>query len=450
MTIYSDTLRFIRDILRQFKARPGLQYLLIIAIMVRLCYLMMMLGQAGSDPLLSLAPDTTRYVNIGQSLAGYGPADEGAVMIFGPGYGAFLGLIFSVFGVRPIVILLIQVILSSFACLMLYRLGHELTGIKSVGYLAGYSSALSFTSISLANFILSDTLFYFLFLWGCLAFILGLKNYKRSYFIFAGLCLGAAILVRSIGQFWPIVTLFIILIWPRPKSAFPFALSRLRFMGRASIAVLVAIIIMALWAGRNYVVHGLPMIAFTGAGGPANVAKLTLNRIESRDPAEIVAQWQNEYREENGVAELSMADTYRMYSAAASRVFTSYPGESIDTYRALVWENLHAVNELYRFQLPQFMPRILDMMWWMKNRSLNYLSFWLSLAGLGLLLIFRRWQAGVFLGLLYLYFVSMIGFTQWQGSRLFYPGQMASSIMIAFLIAAAGKSIWWVGQRLRK
>ena len=138
--------------------------------------------------------------------------DEAAILTFGPGYGVFLGANFFLFGVNPLGIILVQILLSSFICLMLYRLGHELTGMKSVGYIAGYMSALSFTAISLSTIILSDTFFLFLFLWGNLAFLLGLKNRKRSYFIFAGITIGLSILTRSIGQFWPLVLLAFIFI----------------------------------------------------------------------------------------------------------------------------------------------------------------------------------------------------------------------------------------------
>jgi hypothetical protein len=75
-------------------------------------------------------------------------------------------------------------------------------------------------------------------------------------------------------------------------------------------------------------------------------------------------------------------------------------------------------------------------MYWLYDRSLNYLTFWLSMAGFAVLLLMRRWRAFVYLGTLYLYFTLMIGFTRWQGSRLFYPGQIAWAIVIGWLIVS--------------
>lgn len=410
---------------------------------------MLMLGQVGSDGVLSLAPDSARYANIGQHLAGYGPADEGAVVIFGPGYGVFLGLVFFMVGIKPVVVLLLQILLSSSSCLMIYHLAHELTGMKSVGYIAAYLSALSFTSVSLAAMVLSDTLFFFLFLAGNLAFVVGLRHGRLRLFILSGLLLGTATLVRSIGQFWPIVLIVIFLVWPREKSAHDGNGDRWRFRWRASTTVLIALIIMSGWIIRNYALYGLPTIAFTTAGGPANVAKLTIARIESRDPVDVVSQWLDEYKRENGIDVLTQVDAYKMNSEISRRTFARYPSASLETYGGLVWENLHAVNELYRAQLPQYSPKIIQCMSMYQKQSLNYLWFWLSVAGFAVLLLFRQWAGAVFAGTAYLYFSLMIGFTQWQGSRLFYPAEIAWPVLISFLVVAIVRSIGWAVRKVR-
>jgi 4-amino-4-deoxy-L-arabinose transferase-like glycosyltransferase len=436
MQRFRSHLYALRDAFIQLRQRHDLIYLFIFALVLRLCYLMLMLGQLGSNDLLNLSPDATRYVNIGRGLAEFTNADEGALVIFGPGYGIFLGISFFLFGINPICPLLAQIILSSICCLMLYRLGRELTGIKAIGYIAGYLSALSFTSISLSAFLLSDTLFFFLFLWGNLVLVLGLKNMRRSYFMLAGILIGSSILVRSIGQFWPLVILLIVLLWPRerPLSGFPHHYFKL--VGRTMITISAALFIVVFWVGRNYTVHGVPMVAFTGAGGPANVARLTMANVENRDPGDIAADWHNDYSAKTGVKDLSYADQYRMFIAGTRKTLKNYPGEMLATYLDLVWQNLHEGNELFRLQLPFNSHFILDKVYWLRDRSLHFLNFWLSLVGLVILLLMRQWKAAIFLGAVYLYFVSMIGFTQWQGSRLFYPGMIAWSIIIASIPVA--------------
>ena len=64
-----------------------------VALLLRIVYLWLMLDQVPAAELLTLAPDTIQYVNIGSGIAGVGGGDEAAVIFFGPGYGAFLGLL---------------------------------------------------------------------------------------------------------------------------------------------------------------------------------------------------------------------------------------------------------------------------------------------------------------------------------------------------------------------
>ena len=430
----SRFISYLQANIRSFLKRSDLQYLFIFALVLRLCYLMLMLGQLGSEEMMKLAPDTIRYVNVGRDLLGGHILDEGAVVIFGPGYGAFLALNFFFLGVNSLGVLLVQIILSSAACLMIYRLGHELTGSRTAGYIAGILSATSFTSISLANFVLSDTLFFFLFLLGNLAFVLGFRQRRRSYFVCSGICIGLAALVRSIGQFWPLVMIAFAIILPCGDGfRFPIR-GRFRSARRVLVAPLIAVIIMAVWAGRNYYVHDVPMLAFTSAGGPANVAALTLAQSRGVETGDIFIEWERQYQQPTGTENLSYADRFRLYSRAVKDVFFADPIATIRTYLSLVWLNLNEFNELYRAQLPSFSNAILDRMCWLYERSLNYLTFWLSMAGFAVLLLMRRWRAFVYLGTIYLYFALMIGFTRWQGSRLFYPGQIAWTIVIAWLI----------------
>jgi len=50
------------------------------------------------------------------------------------------------------------------------------------------------------------------------------------------------------------------------------------------------------------------------------------------------------------------------------------------------------------------------------------------------MMLLRQWRALSFPGLMYFYFALMAGFGCWQGSRLFYPAQIAWAIVIAFLM----------------
>ena len=427
--------------LKWIAGHKSLAVLLLVALTVRLAYMFVMVGDVNGDKLLSLAPDTISYVNLAHGIIGDRPIAEDTLIIFGPGYGFFLAIIFFLFGTSPYPVLILQIILSSFGCLLIYALGKELTESKSIGLLAGYLAALSFTSVSLANFILSDCLFFFLFLLGNVLFLLGMRHNRYWWHVGAGLSIGAAVLVRSIGQFWPVIMLLLVFILPRSGRDRSWFAERRAVLKKAFLAPLIALIIMGGWMTRNYVHYATPFLAFTTAGGPANVATLTLAEIEHRDGGAIRDEWFAEYIKTTGNAVITRADEYRILSAAARRTFLRYPVPMIKTYMSLIWQNMNEENELHRAQTPRLSDFFLRQIDWLHKHSLGYRSFWLTMAAFALMLFLRRWRLLIFLGSVYVYYAFLIGVTRWQGSRLFYPGQIAWSIAIAFLVITIGNLV---------
>lgn len=433
LRLHSDILDRLRSVL---KARPEITFLFLAALVVRLGYLILMLSQLTNDQITQLAPDTIRYVGLGKQMLLLHVEDESAVLLFGPGYSAFLAIFFGIFGAAALPVLLAQIILSSISCALIYLLAVELTGSRPVGFIAGLLSALSFTSVSLANFLLSDSLFFFLFSLANLSFLMGLRSGRSRSIVLSGLCLGAAILTRTIGQFWPLVMILFAFLLPRSPIEAGLFMSRQSRL-RACLAPIIALSIVAIWAGRNASIHGIFSPATSSAGGPATIAALTLSAEEGRNVDKIREEWNEQYRQKRGIGELSFGDTYRVRRDAAREVFRKYPGAMIAQYIRLVGENVNQINELYRVQLPSQAPGILAVMNWVKARSLNFLPFWVSLGGFLTMILYHRWRAFGFLSFTYLYFAAMVGFSQWQGSRLFFPGQIASSMAIAFLIVTA-------------
>lgn len=402
---------------------------------------MLMMGQLDRSEILHQAPDSGMYIDIGRGLFNSAIDSENALIIFGPGYGLFLGIMFLLFGFSPYFIILIQIILSSFGCLVLYELGKVLTESKWTGLLAGYLLALSFTSISLSVIILSDCLYFFLFLSANLMFLKGLKTGRVSYFVSSGILLGVAILVRSIGQFWPLVLLLLVFIFPGVASDRKGFSGRLKLLKKAYLAPLLAVLIISLWIGRNYIRNGEPILAFTSAGGPANVASITAARLEGGNFSAIKNSWIEEYKELAEDTVISRADRYRIEKNKSRQLFKEYPDQMMITYFNLVWENMNSFNELYRVQMPKYIIFLMDSFYWLRDRGYYYLGFALSMIGFTLILALRRWPMLIFLGLVYSYSAMMIGFTRWQGSRLFHPGQIAQSILIAFIIIVVFTSL---------
>jgi hypothetical protein len=117
----------------------------------------------------------------------------------------------------------------------------------------------------------------------------------------------------------------------------------------------------------------------------------------------------------------------------------------LSVYAGTVWENLTAREELHRDLLP---PAVHP---WANYLNAPNRPFILAMIGLLSLLVLRRFRPAAILGLIYLYYASMIGFTKWQGSRLFYPGLAAEAILIAaFLCLSAKKIAGFLKNRTRR
>ena len=424
---------FLRDVASQFRQRLDLQYLFIIAVVLRLLYMTFMLGQISPADVMQLTPDSMRYIGLGKELLNWRIMDETAVLIFGPGYGAFLGAVFFIFGISAIAAILTQIILSSLSCLMIYRLGNELTGSRAVGLIAGYLSAVSFTSISLANILLSDTLFFFLFLSGSLLFWLGLKQKRRGYAILSGLAIGLAILTRSIGQFWPIVMVALIFILPADNRGewWKKRLARLKVLW---LAPAIAIAIVSIWVARNYHHHDTIMLAATSIGGPANVAAFAAAELENTTVEQIRVDWEKEFGKDSADDYLDLVSTNEVYRKAVLSSISRYPAKMMEMYIRFVYENVTAINELYRQQCPAYLLPIMDIMYWYRGHDFHHISFWGGMAGLILCTIRRKWMALIVLGLIFFYFTFFMGFARDQGSRLFFPAQIAWAILMAYVI----------------
>ncbi|MCK5126905.1 MAG: glycosyltransferase family 39 protein [candidate division Zixibacteria bacterium] len=427
-------------------SRHDLQYLFLFAFIFRFGYMMLMLGQVTSAEMLELAPDTIRYVNIGKGLISWEIIDEGAIAIFGPGYGVFLGTIFLFTGVTAIPVLLIQIIMSSLSCGLIYKFGKELTGSKAIGLIAGYLAAVSFTSISLANILLSDTLFFFLFIAGNLLFLRSFNSGKWSQIIASGVIIGCAILTRAIGQFWPVVMLvlpiFFIPVFDRKERL----IIRARLYGKYAVAALISLLLMTVWISRNYYYYDQPVFTLASAGGPANVAAITWAELENKTSGEIKSEWYKEYASSTGKDISLLINQYQLYSEKTQECLQEHPLGMLKTYWNLVWDNVTAVNELYRAQLPLYKFSIMNTMYWYRGESYNLAHIVFSIIGMIILVLTQRWRVLVFLGVIFFYFAVLIGFTQWQGSRLFYPALLAEVVLFATAIVF----IWQILKSVRK
>ena len=414
-----------------------------LALLLRLIQLILALNQIGDHGILEAVPDSKLYLKMAASVLDCSNEAERGFFRFGPGYAVFLAGFLALFGQIALPIVVTQIVLNALACLLIYRLAYLLTRSRSVATVAGLLSASSYTAISLSCTILSDTLFFLLFLTALVLFLEALESGRWRNFILAGLFVGVAILVRPIGQFWPLV--FAALAagyqWLQQSRNWPKRMLPERYWLKVLSTVFIGVAVVSIWIVRNELVHDIPTVSFASSGGPANVAGWTLERIEGRPAKEIRNEWADRYRNEHNKTRLTLADHFRLNLIETRKVLAEHPGEMAITYLDFTWKNVNEINQFHRHLIPQFNNKLVPMERRIRDSGLNKLCFVLSVVGLGLLLFKGQYWCALVLGSVYFYYASLIGFTRWQGSRLFLPGQIAWAILVAVVLIALWRAV---------
>lgn len=163
----------------------------------------------------------------------------------------FLALFFSVFGENMVIIVLAQVIISSLTVVMTYQVGNLLLP-RHVALLGAFLLALSSEFITEPFFILTDTLFTFLFLAATYTFLLYWSKKRISWLISSAILIGLTILCRPIAVYYP-VAVVILLVMVHWKQWIMLITKSLTYLAIVSV-------ILAVWLLRNQVVDGAPIL----------------------------------------------------------------------------------------------------------------------------------------------------------------------------------------------
>lgn len=418
----------------------------LLAVILRALWLVLMGTQHDATALLYQAPDSWRYVQIGTQFAGQayegpepgwhsGPiyaTPEGSVLWSGPGYGLFLAAIFAIFGAKAWPVLIIQVVLSSANCGLIYLLARRLQLSKRVGIIAGLIAALSLTSISLSCIVLTETLFFSLQLCGLLFLVSACRLNRWHWFAAAAMLFGAATFVRGVTLFWPGVVFALAVLCPRES----FAGSRKRLIGNSCVVALLMGGMIVGWSFRNFTRHGV----FTFSEGGVLAARYfwTARTLASFDPdlntrgmqhkmeAAILAKY--------GPDGTTFAEHHRDDLAVFQSALRQYPWPMAKRFVKSALQNATRGSELHAHQLPQF-NGFWDLIKPFIHKQAGGILMALTLLGGMLLLVTpERRAAGLILMMTYLYLCGITGFEFWQGSRICYPAQMAWAILVAVVL----------------
>ena len=197
-------------------------------------------------------PDTPSYLQPALALLQEGryvgaPGESEPYTLRGPGYPAFLALVFGLLGKGLQLPVLLFCALGALTCVPVFRVGCWFGG-PAAGTAAALLLALNLTSIAHAPLYLSDTLFALVTAW-MLFFFARFYFHQRLPDLWLAVLLDAAgTLIRPTGLLWIVPCLFLVLVFRRVSG-------RRRLIGAAGCLLIFAAVLTP-WMYRNSLAGG--------------------------------------------------------------------------------------------------------------------------------------------------------------------------------------------------
>lgn len=163
-----------------------------------------------------------------------------------PAYPIFLASIYWVFGHNYQAVRVIQAILDSFACLIIFYLGSRAFN-DLVGYLASICYAFYYPGVIYTGLLYTESVFTLILALSTLFLFLAIERDSLKYWIGTGIFLGLATLISSRSVFLPLF-IFGGLLWK--------TLSIRKSWKGFTVIVLCMLVLFSPWTLRNYLVTG--------------------------------------------------------------------------------------------------------------------------------------------------------------------------------------------------
>ncbi|RJR38278.1 MAG: hypothetical protein C4576_22750 [Desulfobacteraceae bacterium] len=175
--------------------------------LIALCARLLLFCAVLPNPQVIYQPDSRIYTTLSDTLHEHGTfflkgEATPTYLVRTPGYPLFLYLASSIFGDFALGVILLQILLDSLTCIFIYRLSEMVR--PGTGYISGYLASLNLGMITYSHFILSDTLFLFVFSLTSLACFRLCADPLWKGFWTVGLGLGASTIVRPVGMYLPV------------------------------------------------------------------------------------------------------------------------------------------------------------------------------------------------------------------------------------------------------
>jgi hypothetical protein len=397
----------------------------VIALVLRVGYFVIGASHLGLQDFQHFAPDTQVYLDVARHILSWHPTGDYAILRVGPGYGGMIAAIQYVFGDNLLWPTIANILLGSIAPVFIYLLAYLLIPRRIVALISGLVVAASSTAISLSTSLLTDQPFFTLHLAALVCFAAGFKNGRMRWFVASGLLAGAAVFIRSMSQLFPLVFILIPLIIPFHTRS-----ERLRRLAGSAITAGIVLILILTWSYRNYVKHDI----FTfGTNGALTVrsclgVKAIVDHTEEDDIINLRKRWE--------AIDGDRTDEYALaYTRAIDRfmdILKTHPGWVLQAYAETVWGNIRAGNYYPARQLP--FPSFWRLLQSMQEKWLGIVVYGLALIGFAFLIGDRNYLAAALLGATLFYFTLLAGFSFWQGSRIYFPAEMAWPILAVYAV----------------
>jgi len=319
-----------------------------------------------------------------------------------PVYPLFLAGIYSVFGHKPNVAIIFQLILSSLTCILVYYIG-EVFIRKGVGFIAGLLLALDFPTAIYGNLIMTDMLFTFLFLASIYFILKFFREGKRKHLIYSAILLGASALCRQVILYFAFVMVLSFIVVYRRNF--------IKALLNYCIYILIFLAAVSPWAIRNYIVYDNLSLSITQGGN-----------LLFYNAAYLEAYKRGGYEHLDAIRKEMQEETDRMF---AERGISS-PFEKAKIYQELAVEKIladpglyakiHLIGALKIFATPTFLlpERIFgasldESIAMAKGKSLLTESFFKASGDLGRYFI-QNWKLLLYLPFLLLYLLFLYFF----------------------------------------
>lgn len=323
-------------------------YLVAVFALAAICRFALYYAMSSTDPSLFLDYDSYGYLRIAHNLLNYNFFSQGDINYLysyipdsqrTPFYPYFLKLILQV-GLDYPEAITFQLLLGSVTAVLVSVFIYKLSKNNLIALIAGLIVAIDISSIHMANRIMTETWFTFVFVLFLFSFLAFVKNKHYLNLILSGLLLGILLLIRPVATYLPFVfVIYFLFLSIDLKKKVTYGL----------LLVTIPFLVASPWYYRNYKTFGVPFLSIIKE---INLIYCTTRAIRMRSE-------NLSYNEFKAIYDKKLLDDYDERGKDHIKAFLEFA--PTETYKYIKKEPLLFVrNTVEAFVLNLLMPDNID------------------------------------------------------------------------------------------